>query len=310
VSTINGYTENPYASVSDAVENNSNIWNKVDFLLYCKLPTNFFEYTPYRGLDGVGPFTNDTSVGHPHGWTNSYTLSGGNDFPDGRSAWYTTDYGWDGIRCVVTNLSKRQVRVLGAYWNQSYGFSALYARSTNSFAEARSRAESGLTNYTSVGFNWFAGKSYYSEYQQYYASISMPTMSYSLQLPTNGPEPIATGIFRTWPIITEQSGYSGRVFGYDGTQLGYNNRGSWTNELGFDTVWGWQSETNVINSGNFNMVWSIGGTNQIPEAPSADPASGNSVNKGVGLRYSDAFVDYQSAMMILDYSGENGFKYK
>ena len=79
----------------------------VAWLEYCKMPTNFLDYTPYRGLDGVGPFTNDTTVGHPHGWTNAYTLAGGTNYPAGRTNWYTTDYGWDGLKHLTTNLIVR-----------------------------------------------------------------------------------------------------------------------------------------------------------------------------------------------------------
>lgn len=74
-----------------------------------RLPTNYLDYTPWRCLDGLGPFTNDTTVGHGYGWTNEYTAAGGTNFPAGRTNWYTTDYGYDGLRAMLTNLT--------AYWN-------------------------------------------------------------------------------------------------------------------------------------------------------------------------------------------------
>jgi hypothetical protein len=70
-----------------------------------KLPTNYFDYTPYRGISGGGGYTNDQEVvGHPHGDTNAYTANGGTNFPEGRSVWYTTDYGIEGITSIVSRL--------------------------------------------------------------------------------------------------------------------------------------------------------------------------------------------------------------
>jgi hypothetical protein len=73
-----------------------------------RLPTNFLDYTPWRDISGVGGFTNDiAAVGHPHGVTNTSTARGGTNFPTGRTRWYTTDYGYDGMRAVLTNLARR-----------------------------------------------------------------------------------------------------------------------------------------------------------------------------------------------------------
>ena len=81
-------------------------FNAISICEYAKLPTNFFDYTPWRGLSGLGGFTNDTTVGHAYGFTNAYTIDGGTNFPGGRTNWYTTDYGWDGLKACLNVLSQ------------------------------------------------------------------------------------------------------------------------------------------------------------------------------------------------------------
>jgi hypothetical protein len=70
-----------------------------------RIPTNYFVYTPWRGLNGLGGYTNDTTVGHPHGGTNEYTVAGGTNYPAGRTNWYTTDYGMDELRRILSNMT-------------------------------------------------------------------------------------------------------------------------------------------------------------------------------------------------------------
>jgi hypothetical protein len=90
-----------------------------------RLPTNYLNYTPWRCLNGVGPFTNDTTVGHGYGWTNEYTAAGGTNFPAGRTNWYTTDYGYDGLRMMVTNL-----RAYALKERADQNFNMLFIRTT------------------------------------------------------------------------------------------------------------------------------------------------------------------------------------
>ena len=85
------------------------------------LPTNWFDYTPWRCLGGAGPFTNDTTVGRGYGWTNEHTEAGGNNFPGSRSTWYTTDYGLEGARSVLALMTV----------TESYGGFGFYTTATN-----------------------------------------------------------------------------------------------------------------------------------------------------------------------------------
>lgn len=72
-----------------------------------EIPTNFMFYTPPRSdLAGLGGNTNDADViGNGHGYVNSETAKGGAVFPSGRSCWYTTDYGLDNLRKVISALN-------------------------------------------------------------------------------------------------------------------------------------------------------------------------------------------------------------
>ena len=114
-------------ALEDAMNTNTSPhrYNITDMLTQCYLPTNYLEYTPWRFISGLGTYTNDISVGHPYGFTNSFTADGGTNFPPGRSAWYTTDYGWDGI----SNISER-LYVIQRYDNNDYPLHKYKRRNT------------------------------------------------------------------------------------------------------------------------------------------------------------------------------------
>jgi hypothetical protein len=78
---------------------------RTNLLTTLKMPTNYFDYVPYRCLNGLGPFTNDTSVPYPHGYTNAQTAGGGTNYPAGRACWYTTDYGWNQLPALINALT-------------------------------------------------------------------------------------------------------------------------------------------------------------------------------------------------------------
>ena len=96
----------PDAATAAAWLNVSNLpaWTATGLLAVVGRPTNYLAYTPERSVNGTGPFTNDGTVGRPHGWTNSWTVNGGDGFPGARTNWYTTDYDIGGCVAILTNL--------------------------------------------------------------------------------------------------------------------------------------------------------------------------------------------------------------
>lgn len=78
------------------------VWNEISICITNRLPTNYFRFTPWSNLEGGGPFTNDSTVGHPYAWVTSNTLAGGAVFPAGRTNWYTSDYGWNGMTAILS----------------------------------------------------------------------------------------------------------------------------------------------------------------------------------------------------------------
>lgn len=69
------------------------MWSSSNLLAKNFMPSNFFDYTPWRALNG------------DIGTTNVYTSRGGTNFPAGRTNWTTADYGWDGVVAVVKALT-------------------------------------------------------------------------------------------------------------------------------------------------------------------------------------------------------------
>lgn len=154
-------------------------------LWICRMPTNYFAYTPWRSLSGLGGNTNDASVSYPYGDTNAFTVAGGTNFPPGRSAWYTTDYGWQSWPTLISNL----VWTGGAdawYRTNTWGTYIHYPESYDTtFAGMKTKVEAlwQSPDPTTGNFIWGAyatdSGSYYNgalRASQFYSSISsLPT---------------------------------------------------------------------------------------------------------------------------------------
>lgn len=284
-----------------------------------KIPTNFFDYTPYRGLDGVGPFTNDTTVGHAYGWTNSDTLAGGSYFPGSRTNWYTTDYGWDTLRHVVTNLRYRCMS--GGGVNRNDG--DLGTGYDGDLATAKSQAETQLNGHTVDNSGTFTryifsiigygdGTFYDVSLGNFWFSGSLSFSSYKA-IKTNTPPGVVSTWFLTGLPTPCRNSSNADVYpaDYDDYGLGFDKVGAWypaiSNNSGVadnTDCYGWQltsSNAAVNSSGKWAWSFAVGGTNIVPDWP-ATPEIGETKSKGFKIQ--------GSACVFSDLgAGTNGFAY-
>lgn len=142
-------------------------WTVTGLLVACKMPTNWLDYTPPRGLADLGGATNDATVGHPYGYTNEWTILGGTNYPTGRSKWYTTDYGYG----KATNIFGRliDIEVTPTVSNAFAGTSITGVWSTFESYDAVTNASTGIGSYyttvsTNVGWNTRGFGSYYANF--------------------------------------------------------------------------------------------------------------------------------------------------
>lgn len=68
-------------------------WTVTGLLAVLQMPTNYFAFTPFLGVSGLGSHTNDVNEPRPHGVTNAFTIAGGTNLPASKTTWYDTDYG-------------------------------------------------------------------------------------------------------------------------------------------------------------------------------------------------------------------------
>lgn len=124
-------------NVLDINWTDAKLWTISNLCIAVGIPTNFFDYTPWRSLSGLGGHTNDQTVGNAYGFTNSNTMNGGTNFPGSRTNWYTTDYGWQGMKDSIDKL----IWTVGGIGETSILSFASGEQTTNSYAGVRALVE-------------------------------------------------------------------------------------------------------------------------------------------------------------------------
>jgi len=275
------------------------------FVAWAKIPTNFFDYTPYRCLDGSGPFTNDTTVGHAHGWP---ATDAGTNFPAGRTNWYTSDYGWDTFRHCVTQLFLLSASGIASNTVTSVGGES--TSYTDDWPTIEDEAEGSFAD-RSASWNWGSDKwNLGGTPEQYWARLNTRMdelyQTHSMIVTQFAPVISAMVITRT----RSSTFVVGALFSYDGAQLSYTNRGAWWSADYLATniamPYGWQSVSGTYAGRMGKAV--VGSTNTIPiwcANPGAYP--NNVTASGLSWGFASAGSGY---LFLFDYSGPDGFKYK
>jgi hypothetical protein len=277
-------------------------WSVTGLLAYLELPSNYLDYTPYRALSGSGGFTNDATVGHPHGVTNATTAAAGAvGLPSGRSTWYTTDYGFTGMKLIISNL-------LWTTKNQSYVISGL---NTNYYTESdgdsgNQGTKAGAIQVSNVDYSnnqWRAATLTYTARSSYFTGVGTHrvdqyrarTIPVLRNLSTNGGFHASMDCYLWWYMEGPYVGgaLANHVY-YDIDGTGRTN----------DTVYIHESVSEQAPVNITNLNWSIPCTNYVTggtEAPAAiivPPAD---------KQYASWIQD---DMYVIKWNGTNGFQYK
>jgi len=288
-------------------------FTEVSICAVAELPTNFFNFTPYRGLNGAGPFTNDTTTPAPHGWTNSTTAAGGTNFPAARTnaIWYTTDYGWQGLKtlidtCIWIAHEPRAGReVVRNYPAQDFFDSCAteLINATNDWVDTATTStndytDSGLHPRYRVGLEFADGLEYFAERSfAYSASFAVPN--------TNSLECSVDLYYKYTPYPLDPPGATNNWKDIDST--GKTN-GIWFYEESL-------GEAGTTNRGGFGVVSAIGSTNLTDpflDWPISCPVSGNdlaSTNWNGSGNYAVWGGLTSEDQWILKYDGTNGFSF-
>ena len=285
------------------------IHTAAEYLGHFQLPQNYFYYTPLRGLSGLGEqgsaSNNYDGVGHPHGVTNQFTVLGGTNFPAGRTAWYTTDYGLEGMTGIVSKLVwqklfSRSVQFYPAVWYINITYLTTHGQLSyygygegTSFALAKNAAIAsyGLTQTlndnspaqkgTSTDRNW----RWHPNYRAWMGSSTYV-------------------ISNTW-VMSSLFGHTVQYYGgptvrYDPYDQAYDAQGTaFSTEGRFYKMWESEETTNELvlsdpvgSSDPTTITWS----------DSSEEGYGDGLGYQINL--------YGSGCAIVKWDGTNGFKYK
>jgi hypothetical protein len=294
------------------------------------LPKNYFEYTPWSCLDGVGPYTNDTTVGHSYGWMVPGVTEpeyAGDNFPPGRTNWYSTDYGWDGMTGILSQLTwvlgnaddvSEYPTYVGRFSTTSeycYGYVSHYSPPVNPYVTWDDTCAEAAAIYTNRG-EFYEG--IIENYSRGYRGLNPPESSnfvaqakgyiaYSHhKMEDAKPREMQFYFLTTWPG-EGLSSLSNTV--YDGGNGNYTNKGAWVvdgtnlnSAIGPEFhpyPWGVQCETNMT-VGSTSVTMRIGSTNLPPWC--TEPAIYRYNAKGWGK--------YDNMAFLFKFDGTNGFKYR
>jgi len=149
-STVAWVNTNALTSTADAgaaLTANSGAWpiwnNQAQFLAQCRFPTNYFDFTPYRGTSGCG-----------YPYVTSETLAGGTNYPPGRTNWTTLDYGVARLPTLINSLYATRMETLSATNSRAWG-----TGSGSTWSAAKTAAENNYSNRVETFWDGRAGTS-------------------------------------------------------------------------------------------------------------------------------------------------------
>jgi len=265
-------------------------WSVTGLLVYLRMPTNYFDYTPYRSLTGLGADTNDTSTTYPHGFTNAFTALGGTNWPGSQTNWYSTDYGYaklpdilNALRWTVGNASGSTVAQYEGTTNNTAGWTDAV------WQQLKTDASNQWAASTSTNVGWTASSCANGGWIQLPAWMEARSVSQTWKIQTTG---LATALAHR----VEHYAYTTNAAQYQGVTPTFDSFGEgWVNGqykyLSLSTA-----QTNAtIDS-------SLGGSASIQTNWAARPANPPS-NTGIGYRHSA-----YKALVLWDVVG--GFQFK